>query len=143
MKIPWDILNFYERYYEEELVTSIDENWKEIGICKTWKIVPKLLKLDPTKKPLLYRSVEFKKNDDWSDSDLINNENKFLTFLKEKVYQLCKSHQIIKCKKHLLKNKFWKRCFFCKNSLSKLTSLIKTYNTSVIKIMTLNQVNLR
>lgn len=93
MKIPWNILNFYEKYYEEEYVEYVDDDDKVHNICKTGNIVPRLLKLDPTKKPLMYRTVEFKKNDDWDDSNLIENENRFLTFLKEKVYQLCKSHQ--------------------------------------------------
>lgn len=90
LKIPWNTISFSERYYEDEMITFIDDDWKEYNICKTWEFIPKSLKLDPTKSPLKYRTVEFKKDDWWDDNELFNSENKFLIFLKEKYHQFNK-----------------------------------------------------
>lgn len=99
LKIPGNTISFSERYYEEEIFTFIDDDWKEHNVCKTWEFVPKLLKLDPTKHPLKYRSIDFIKDDWWDGNALFNNENKFLIFLKEKY------HQFNKCDHNIILNK--------------------------------------
>jgi DNA invertase Pin-like site-specific DNA recombinase len=99
LKIPLNVNDFNEKYYEDELIEYIDDDFRVHVLWKTWNVVPKLLKLSPTKRPLKYRTVEFKDNDDWDNSDLENNERKFLFFLKDKYNQLCKSDHLIKKQK--------------------------------------------
>jgi hypothetical protein len=57
MRIPFD--SSKAKYLEEEMVTWIDDNEKEHDIMGTGFMVPRKLHLDPTKKPLKYRTVEF------------------------------------------------------------------------------------
>ncbi|MGE4444482.1 MAG: recombinase family protein [Candidatus Altimarinota bacterium] len=90
LKIPGNIISFSERYYEEDIINFLDENGKVFDIHKTGEFVPKLLKLDPTKHPFKYRTVEFKKDDGGDDNGLFNDENKFLTFIKNKYNQFYK-----------------------------------------------------
>jgi hypothetical protein len=57
MKIPFD--SSKAKYLEEEKITWDDEYGKEHEIMGTGFMVPRKIHLDPTKKPLKYRTVEF------------------------------------------------------------------------------------
>lgn len=87
IKIPWNLISFSEKYYVEDMVIYNDDEWVDHIVWTTWEFKPRLLSLDPTKKPLKYRTVEFKNSD---REDEINNENRFLDYLKEKFHQFCK-----------------------------------------------------
>lgn len=87
LKIPWTTLSFQNRYYEDQKIIYSDDNGVDHVVWFTWEIWPKLLSLDPTKKPLKYRTVEFKNDDSWDSSD---NESRFLKLIKEKFHQFCK-----------------------------------------------------
>jgi len=89
MKIPWRPLSFQERYYEEEFATFVDDNDREHIIESLW-FIPKKLPLDPSMKPLKFRTVEFLDNTEESPTQHHSEaENKLLFFLKKKFYKLC------------------------------------------------------
>ncbi len=94
MKIPWYALNFRERYSEEQFATFIDDDDREYVVAKFW-YWPKLLSLDPSKKPLKYRTVEFQNDDEETSFSHTQTEMKFLELLKKNFYKICTSDHFL------------------------------------------------
>jgi len=91
LKLPrYDCL--MDKYYEENTSFFEDEHWKIHKIVVKWDLIPKLIPLDPTKKPLKYRSIYLQ--DDSNSEDTKQSQFLFLDFLTEYYHQLYKLDQI-------------------------------------------------
>ncbi|MDD4530345.1 MAG: hypothetical protein PHO80_02230, partial [Candidatus Gracilibacteria bacterium] len=91
LKMPFRV-DLAERYLEEEKVIFVDESGKSHNVKGTGNMIPKLLNLDPTKAPLKFRTVEFRKDD---DEDGIKYEDMLLDKLKYFFHQPYMSDQIV------------------------------------------------